>query len=287
MNSLAGGPGHARRAGLGNNQLNAGNASAATITIDSGGTLTSSGTSQFAQGATVNLINGGLNFGGDATFSTGATLTQTGGSLTIAPNSKFNVNGGSVALRLRRASTLRVGYQVASEVFRGKEFGTSGGSASLSTQLVKQFRVQASFGLGDAIYYADDPYAGRRVTGALTLVYQPAEQWAETLTVSYARMTRTSDSSRLYDYAIARSRTTFQVNRFLFFRGILEYNSFRRQLVTDLLASFTYIPGTVLHGGYGSLYDRSRWDGREYVRDNQFLETRRGLFLKASYLWRM
>ena len=77
------------------------------------------------------------------------------------------------------------------------------------------------------------------------------------------------------------------MNRFLFFRGILEYNSFRRQLLTDLLGSFTYIPGTVLHAGYGSLYERTRWDGAGYVRDERLRETRRGLFFKASYLWRL
>ena len=57
--------------------------------------------------------------------------------------------------------------------------------------------------------------------------------------------------------------------------------------MTDFLASFTYIPGTVLHAGYGSLYERTRWDGTGYVPDAGLQETRRGLFFKASYLWRL
>ncbi len=77
------------------------------------------------------------------------------------------------------------------------------------------------------------------------------------------------------------------MNRFLFFRAILEYNTFRRTLVTDFLASFTYIPGTVLHAGYGSLYERTTWVGDRPVPASSFEEMRRGLFLKASYLWRM
>ncbi len=188
---------------------------------------------------------------------------------------------------LRRAASLSVEYHYASEVFNAREFGTSGIGASGSIQLTKQVRLQGNLRYGDAIYYAADPFGGRATSGSLSLTYQPSEQWNQALTLTYASFERSRGGVRLYDYAIARSRTTFQFNRYLFFRGIVEYNSFRRQLVTDLLGSFTYIPGTVLHAGYGSLYERTRWDGFQYVRDDRFQEARRGLFLKASYLWRM
>ena len=79
---------------------------------------------------------------------------------------------------------------------------------------------------------------------------------------------------------------TFQVNQYLFFRTIGEYNDYRRNLNTEFLASFTYIPGTVIYLGYGSIFNRVRWDGTEYVEADNLLEMRRGLFLKMSYLWR-
>jgi len=72
-----------------------------------------------------------------------------------------------------------------------------------------------------------------------------------------------------------------------FIRRIAEYNSFRKRLMTDFLASFTYIPGTVVHFGYGSLYEKIEWRNGEYVSSNRFLETKRGLFFKASFLWRL
>jgi hypothetical protein len=65
-------------------------------------------------------------------------------------------------------------------------------------------------------------------------------------------------------------------------RAIAEHNDFRRRLLTDFLASFTYIPGTVLHFGYGSLFEKN-----VLAADDGFTETRRGLFAKASYLWRL
>jgi len=58
-------------------------------------------------------------------------------------------------------------------------------------------------------------------------------------------------------------------------------------LTTDFLGSFTYIPGTVLHAGYGSFYERARWEDGGLVPAPGLLETRRGFFFKASYLWRI
>jgi hypothetical protein len=66
----------------------------------------------------------------------------------------------------------------------------------------------------------------------------------------------------------------------------VEYNNYREQLLTDLLASFTWIPGTVFHIGYGSLFRKLAWDGSDYAEADAFMETDRGLFLKASYLHR-
>jgi hypothetical protein len=58
-------------------------------------------------------------------------------------------------------------------------------------------------------------------------------------------------------------------------------------MLTDFLASFTYIPGTVIQLGYGSLYDRVEWIDGEYSEAGRFLEMKRGLFFKASYLWHL
>jgi hypothetical protein len=91
----------------------------------------------------------------------------------------------------------------------------------------------------------------------------------------------------VYDCGIYRAKATYQWNRYLFFRGIGEYNTYRRQLLTDFLASFTYIPGTVFHVGYGSFYEKLQWQTDRYVPGRDLLETRRGFFLKLSYLWRL
>jgi hypothetical protein len=196
-------------------------------------------------------------------------------------------NQASATLRFRGTTAWTAAYHVSSEVFAGAKFGTSGYSTAVSAQLTKQVRLSGSLAGRDGIYYSADPFGGHTLQGVAAVVYQPSEQWYEQFSLTYANFDRASSGERVYDYTIARSKTSFQLNRFLFFRGIVEYNSFRRQLLTDVLASFTYIPGTVIHVGFGSLYERTRWDGVDYVRDRAFLETRRGLFFKASYLWRL
>jgi len=104
--------------------------------------------------------------------------------------------------------------------------------------------------------------------------------------VTYVDFHRDSNSEKIYDYPILRGRVTYQLNKYLFLRGIVEYNDFREELVTDLLASFTYIPGTVIHVGYGSLYERTEWEGGRYNPSDRFSEMQRRLFFKTSYLFR-
>jgi hypothetical protein len=62
---------------------------------------------------------------------------------------------------------------------------------------------------------------------------------------------------------------------------------YRKRLLTDTLVSFKYIPGTVVYAGYGSVHERLRWETNSYVRGDEFLQTRQGVFFKASYLSRL
>ena len=186
--------------------------------------------------------------------------------------------GNTTAQFLARYST---------EVFLGQRFDTSGGLVQVLSYVTKKLYVRGLFFRGDSIRYTADPYQGygSRITGGLT--YKPSERFDFTGSLTYSDFYASATKEKEYDYAIWRGRLTYQVNKYLFFRGIAEYNTFRNALLTDLLASFTYIPGTVLQLGYGSLYDKVEWVDGEYRPSDRFLETRRGLFFKASYLWRL
>jgi len=195
--------------------------------------------------------------------------------------------GAGIAVVLPAAARLSLAYHLSSEVFAGQSFSTSGAQFGASAQLTKRITVSATAAYGHGIYYAAAPAAGTSASAVAALRYQASDQWQAEIRFTYAGFERASDGVRLYDYTILRGKVSFQVNKYLFFRGIAEYNAYRRQLVTDALASFTYIPGTVLHLGYGSLYEKTRWTGDGFEPGTSLLETRRGFFIKVSYLWRL
>jgi hypothetical protein len=61
-------------------------------------------------------------------------------------------------------------------------------------------------------------------------------------------------------------------------RAIVQYDSSRRRVLGDFLASYELVPGTVVHAGYGSLWERLDVD--------PYRPTARAFFFKASYLAR-
>jgi len=188
-----------------------------------------------------------------------------------------------------RQSQFRLDAILGNEVFVGERFSLSGWRARFYTQVLKQLYLEGGYRRSDRIYYDEDaPFQGKGNTADLYLQYQPFDKLSTSLGFSYYDFYRSGNGEKVYDYTIWRGRTTFQVNRFLFFRGIVEYNNYWKKINADFLASFTYIPGTVIYLGYGSIYEKLRWNNedREYFPSDDYLQTRRSFFFKASYLWR-
>jgi hypothetical protein len=195
-------------------------------------------------------------------------------------------NRGSLPVSMPRSSSVSAGFNYSTEVYLGEKFDTSGLSLTGTSQVTRKLLIRLTAGHRRAIYYSEMPFQGRSQSLFGTLRYQATDKILGSLSYTYSNFTRESDGERIYDYAITRGRLTYQLNRYLFFRGIVEYNHFYDQVTTDFLASFTYIPGTVVHFGYGSLYERIAWHQGAYVPADRFQEASRGIFFKASYLWR-
>jgi len=107
--------------------------------------------------------------------------------------------------------------------------------------------------------------------------------------VSYKRVEfdRVSDRSRVYTVNVLNTRTTFQLDRQFSLRAIVQYDSSRHRVLTDFLASWELLPGTVAYAGYGSLIERQAWDGTRLTRgQGEYRTSQRSLFLKASYVHR-
>ena len=192
-------------------------------------------------------------------------------------------------LNMPRQSQVRVDAILGNEVFAGERFSLSGWRVRGYTQVLKQLYLEGGYRRSDRIFYDEEaPFQGKGNTADLYLQYQPFDRLNASLGLSYYDFYRASDNEKVYDYTIWRGRTTFQVNRYLFFRAIVEYNNYWKTINADFLASFTYIPGTVIYAGYGSAYEKVKWsnEDREYFPSDDYLQTQRSFYFKASYLWR-
>lgn len=190
---------------------------------------------------------------------------------------------------LPRSSSGRVGFAYSNEIFREKKLRTDMLKTMFRSQITKELFFSLTYNYGKKIRYTYlyDPYSGKGTTASAGINYQPNDNFNSTFSYVYSDFYRQEDDQKEFDYSIIRSRNTYQINKYVFLRGIIEYNSFYKTMKTDLLASFTYIPGTVVHLGYGSLYEKIKWVNDRYDTADDYLETRRGIFFKASYLWRM
>lgn len=199
-------------------------------------------------------------------------------------------NGLSVRIVVWRRSSLTLSYNYATEIFTdafaAKKYEVGGARAAWNSQVNNQVTMRLDYRRNNKIFYADSSYQGFGSDAIASLTYQPSDKINAFFSATYSDFYR-ADDRKEYDVTILRGRLTYQVNKYLFFRGVVEHNDFRKRVLTDFLASFTYIPGTVLHFGYGSLYEKIKFENERYVASADFKETRRGFFAKASYLWRL
>ncbi len=205
------------------------------------------------------------------------------------PSSSWETyNYASVQSFMFGSLTAKIKLIYATEIFSNQKFNTGGILASFGGQLTKRFNFSLSYRNMQAIYYSSSPYQGIMNRVSATMIYRPIQNLESYTTFTYSNFIRSSDKELVYDYPIIRERLTYQLNKYLFFRGITEYNKFKQQLLTDFLISFTYIPGTVFHLGYGSIYQKTEWDENQriYINADNFKETQRGFFFKMSYLLR-
>jgi hypothetical protein len=69
--------------------------------------------------------------------------------------------------------------------------------------------------------------------------------------------------------------------------AIVQYDSSQHRVLTDLLGSYELLPGTVAYAGYGSLIEQRNFQNDAWITGaGRYQTSRRGLFLKASYLYR-
>jgi len=192
------------------------------------------------------------------------------------------------ALRMNfvRQGSLRIDYVHCQEAWAGRLFHPGIFRVQSSLQATNWFRFGFNFNTGRDTYYdLAAPVLGNYLSVGGNVTVQPDTKLNLTMDVRRNSMDH-PDGGNLYTAAVANWRTTYQFNKSWFVRATIRYDSYRQRVLTDFLVSYTYIPGTVMFVGYGSLIQRQEWDTERWLPgDGPWTTTQRGLFLKLSYLW--
>jgi len=118
-------------------------------------------------------------------------------------------------------------------------------------------------------------------------LWQPTARMNQSIGYRRVDFRRADTREPVYELDLLNTRTTFQFSKQFFLRAIVQYDSLRARVLTDFLASYELRPGTVGYVGYGSLYERRDFLGDAWVPGaGEYLTTRRGFFMKTSYLYR-
>jgi len=210
------------------------------------------------------------------------------GSLTKDKPSNLNesVLYGAIAATLPRQTRLSISADRSTEIFRGVEYRDGSISLSASSQLNKRLRINSGYDWDNGIYYQGEEQGyGKRIRNFID--YQASDKLNIQFNHNFSSLYSEETDVKYFDVHIVRGRIVYQANQYLFFRAIGQYNSLSKVWSPNFLASFTYIPGTVVHLGYGTQLERREWDGQSYVPSDDYLQTFSGFFFKASYLWRL
>jgi len=249
-------------------------------------------------GFTGSTSYGQINFypGGGHTF-----WIQRVSPFIFAKYGKDRIQGGDeyfldtgIRANFTRQGNLNIEISRGKETWRGQQFEAHNDIFVFAgMQVLRWLNAYGGIGSGPAIFYDDvDPFQGHSIGSFYGFTIQPNQHLSESFEGNSTRFDRASTGERVYSVDVFNSRTTYQFNKHFLVRFLAQYDGSAHVVLTDFLASYEFVPGTVFHAGYGSLYERGTLgafanDVNSPVRlEEKYRATNRGLFFKASYLKR-
>lgn len=189
-------------------------------------------------------------------------------------------------LYFKNDSWLYVGKSFSEEIFQNQRFKAGDIAGGLFIQFNQYLYLNGVISWANKIYYDRmNPYQGEGLSTNGSLLFTPTNQLKIKLSANYANFYRSSNNEFVYDYTLARLHTTYQINKNVFVRAVGEYNFYKDNLSSELLVSFTSIPGTVLQLGYNVNAQKNTLD--EFQNNCNNLKINKNLvFFKASYLFK-
>jgi len=185
-----------------------------------------------------------------------------------------------IQVRLTEFNQIYVMYEAAMERFAGVEFKKQTLSIESQILFVSWMPFYLTFQTGDSINYdPEDAFLGYSDIYGLSVTFKPSKRLQLGTDFSKQTFWRSAGGERLWDYNVVREKATYQLNKTLSLRAIVDYNFFYKEAFGSLLASWVLRPGTVFFLGFDNNYLRGI-DGR-LIQDNT------NVFVKFSYWWRL
>jgi hypothetical protein len=198
----------------------------------------------------------------------GRDRVQGGTELYALPGIRFN---------LTRAGYVRLDYGRGHETFAGRRFEVGAAKAEGGIQAMRWLKIDGTLSIGPSIFYDPaDPFQGDRTSARFSLGLQPNARLNNNVSYNFVTFNRRATGQNVYQVHIVNLRNTYQFTPQFLARSIVQFDSSRRRILADFLASYELSPGTVAHAGYGSLLERHEADA--------YMATARAFFFKVSYL---
>jgi hypothetical protein len=190
-----------------------------------------------------------------------------------------------VRANFTRQGFFRTDFAWGREPWAGQEFATRWTRVIGEAQLFRWLQANALVRFGRSVYYdTETPFTGPSWSHTLGVTVQPGPSFSQSVSWDRYQLDRPDGGGRAFRVDVVNLRTTYQFDRRFALRGIVRYDSDAKRFLTDFLASFEPVPGTVAYAGYGSLIEQRGWDGSAWQPGTGDYRTmRRGLFFKASY----
>ncbi|MGE3404286.1 MAG: DUF5916 domain-containing protein [Vicinamibacterales bacterium] len=195
---------------------------------------------------------------------------QDGTETLVMPGVRFNFT---------RQGYLRLDMSRGHETFAGRRFDVGRRYMDGNMQIFRWLNVGGSLNVGDAIFYDPvSPQGGTNTRRRIRVNLQPSSKLNHEIEYNFVKFVNDA-GDRLFDVHVANVKNTYQFSPRFFVRALAQYDSSRRRVLGDFLASYELTPGTVVHLGYGTLVESED-------RTRPYEATSRALFFKASYLAR-
>jgi hypothetical protein len=185
----------------------------------------------------------------------------------------------SINLNLKGQTYFYLSYQlVHNERFNGKNFkNISTAVISVNSRPLKELSLNLFAQLGKFIYRSDEPDIGRGHNLGASVTLKPTPKLNVSLSYDRARLSNLSSGELYYDGNIYRTVAVYQFNPEIFFRTILQYNSFDKTFKIYPLFSYQVGAFTTFYAGATSNY-------LDYRRTVGIKNTDQQYFIKVQYL---